>query len=201
MLYLYLDESGDLGFDFFAKKPSSFFTITILAVKGVENNRALLKAVKKTVRSKLPRKQVELKGTKDSIRAKKYFYEQVSAIPFGIYSISLNKRRVYDDLAKQKDKVYNFVAKNVLDRIPVEDASARVEVIIDKSKSKKEIMEFNKYIISNVRCVLIRRFRLIYTTVGRMRTKDYRPLIHFHGVCFESTRGKTANGTIYSRER
>ncbi|VAV85862.1 hypothetical protein MNBD_DELTA01-917 [hydrothermal vent metagenome] len=151
MLYLYLDESGDLGFDFFAKKPSSFFTITILAVKGVENNRALLKAVKKTVRSKLPRKQVELKGTKDSIRAKKYFYEQVSAIPFGIYSISLNKRRVYDDLAKQKDKVYNFVAKNVLDRIPVEDASARVEVIIDKSKSKKEIMEFNKYIISNVR--------------------------------------------------
>lgn len=40
MLYLYLDESGDLGFDFFAKKPSRFFTVTILAIKGVENNRA-----------------------------------------------------------------------------------------------------------------------------------------------------------------
>jgi len=24
MLYLYLDESGDLGFEFFAKKPSKF---------------------------------------------------------------------------------------------------------------------------------------------------------------------------------
>jgi hypothetical protein len=25
MLYLYLDESGDLGFDFFGRKPSKYF--------------------------------------------------------------------------------------------------------------------------------------------------------------------------------
>lgn len=151
MLYLYLDESGDLGFDFFGKKPSNFFTITILAVKGIENNRALLKAVKKTIWNQLPVKQAELKGTKDSIRVKKYFYKQVSSVPFDIYAVSLNKRRVYDNLIEQKDRVYNFVAKNVLDKIPVEEASTRVEVIIDKSKSKKEIVEFNKYIISNVK--------------------------------------------------
>ncbi len=34
MWYLYLDESGDLGFDFVNKKPSKFFTITILVIKG-----------------------------------------------------------------------------------------------------------------------------------------------------------------------
>lgn len=151
MLYLYLDESGDLGFDFFAKKPSRFFTVTILAVQGVENNRALFKAVKKTIKRKLPRRQAELKGTKDSIVAKKYFYRQVSAIPFDIYAITLNKWRVYESLTKQKDRVYNFIARNVLDRIPVEDASTRVKVIIDKSKSKKEIREFNEYIIRNLK--------------------------------------------------
>ncbi len=38
MLYLYLDESGDLGFDFFTKKPSKFFTITIMMMKEIEDN-------------------------------------------------------------------------------------------------------------------------------------------------------------------
>ena len=53
MWYLYLDESGDLGFDFFARKPSRFFTVCILVLQGVDNNRRLLSAVKKTCRRKL----------------------------------------------------------------------------------------------------------------------------------------------------
>jgi hypothetical protein len=151
MLYLYLDESGDLGFDFFAKKPSKYFTVTILSVSGIENNRRLIKAVRKTIRRKLPQRQSELKGVKDSIRIKEYFYRQVSALPFNIYAVTLNKRRVYDSLAQQKDRVYNFIARNVLDRMPVENASTRIQVIIDRSKSKKEISEFNEYIIRHLK--------------------------------------------------
>ena len=41
MLYLFLDESGDLGFDFVQKKPSNYFVIAILTVKG-SNNRKLV---------------------------------------------------------------------------------------------------------------------------------------------------------------
>jgi hypothetical protein len=151
MLYLYLDESGDLGFDFFAKKPSKYFTVTILSVSGIENNRRLIKAVRKTIRRKLPQRQSELKGAKDSIRIKEFFYRQVSALPFNIYAVTLNKRRVYDSLAQQKDRVYNFIARNVLDRMPVENASTRIQVIIDRSKSKKEISEFNEYIIRHLK--------------------------------------------------
>lgn len=151
MWYLYLDESGDLGFDFFVKKPSKFFTVTVLTVNGIENNKQLISAVKKTIKRKLPGEQAEMKGAKDSIKVKKYFYRQVSAIPFNIYSVTLNKQRVYDSLAKQKDRVYNFIARNVLDKIPVENASLRIEVIIDKSKSKKEITEFNEYIVRHIK--------------------------------------------------
>jgi len=151
MLYLYLDESGDLGFDFFAKKPSKYFTVTVLTVSGAVNNRRLLNAVKKTVKRKLPIEQAEMKGTKDSMVVKEYFYRQVSAIPFDIYAITLNKRRVYDSLSKQKDRVYNFIARNALEKIPVENASTRIQVIIDKSKSKKEIREFNEYIIRHIK--------------------------------------------------
>lgn len=150
MLFLYLDESGDLGFDFFSKKPSKFFTVTVLAVRGVESNRRLIQAVKKTVKRKLPAGNAELKGAKNSFAVKEYFYLQVADVPFEIYAMTLNKRRVYERLAKQKDRVYNFVSKNVLDKIPVENASTRIQVVIDRSKSKQEIREFNDYIIRNI---------------------------------------------------
>lgn len=153
MWYLYLDESGDLGFDFVNKKPSKFFTVTILAVGNIEANRKLIKAIKIVLRRKLnpkgKRRRIvyELKGTGTTLDIKRYFYKQVKDIKFGIYSMSLNKRRVYERLIKEKSRVYNFIAKQVLDRIPFEkNDSERVELIIDRSKSKPEIEEFNCYV-------------------------------------------------------
>jgi len=152
MLYLYLDESGDLGFDFVNKKPSKYFVVTILAVEGYETNRLLIKGVKKTLKRKLnpkgKRKRIvaELKGTKTLFEIKEYFFRQVEDLDFSIYSLVLNKRRVYEYLIKEKSRVYNFVARTVLGKIPLENASLKVELIIDKSKSKPEIVEFNSYI-------------------------------------------------------
>ncbi len=153
MWYLYLDESGDLGFDFVNKKPSKFFTVTIIALSGISNNRDLIRSVKITLRRKLnPRKHQkriiqELKGCDTTLEVKNYFWEKIKNVKFGIYSITLNKRRVYEKLAQNKSRVYNFVARNVLDKIPFEkNDNNRVELIIDKSMSKPEITEFNSYI-------------------------------------------------------
>ncbi len=147
MLYLYLDESGDLGFDFFAKKPSKYFTITVMMVYGVENNKKISKAVKRTLRKKLYKQtRSELKGTLDSVAIKQYFYKLVRGIPFEIYALTLNKKRVYEHLTQKKERVYNFIARKVLDVIPFDNATTRIELIIDKSKSKHGIREFNKYL-------------------------------------------------------
>lgn len=151
MVYLYLDESGDLGFDFFAKKPSRYFTVAILAVKGVENNKHLLNAVAKTLKRKCRRKMPELKGSHTSIEVKRYFHSLVSPIPFTIYALTLNKKRVYNDLARKKDRVYNFIARKVLDQISLEEASTRIQFIIDKSKSTQEIKEFDDYIVRQLK--------------------------------------------------
>lgn len=153
MWHLYLDESGDLGFDFVNKKPSRFFTVAILALSSGENNRKLIKGVRNTLRRKLnPKGKTkriahELKGADTTFEVKKYFYKQVKEVKFGIYTTTLNKKRVYERLAKDKSRVYNFVARQVLDRVPFEKNSKdRVELVIDKSMSKPEIAEFNSYI-------------------------------------------------------
>ncbi|MGE3278367.1 MAG: DUF3800 domain-containing protein [Candidatus Altimarinota bacterium] len=148
-----MDESGDLGFDFVNKKPSKYFTVTILALSSQEANRCLISAVKKTLKRKLNKRKSkkrmvhELKATSTSFDVKRYFYEQAKGIKWGIYSITLNKKKVYDDLAKAKSRVYNFVSRKVLDQIPFEmSIGTRIELIIDKSKGRTGIVEFNKYI-------------------------------------------------------
>lgn len=154
MLYLYLDESGDLGFDFVNKNPSKFFTITILAVRGVDQNRKLINAVKKTIKRKLNTKSkpvYELKGTRTTIETKKYFYNQVKDIEFDLYSVSIDKKQLLWKLIENKERIYNFVARQVVDQIPFgKSENSRIFFIIDKSKGRKEIEEFNSYIRANL---------------------------------------------------
>jgi len=151
--FLYLDESGDLGFDFVNKKPSKFFTITIVAVKGVVANRALINSVKHTLKRKLHKKAniAEIKGSKTAEEILCYFYSQCKNIDFGIYSLTLNKRRLYEHLTKDKARVYNYVARLVMDKIPLEKADTRIYLIVDKSKAKPEIVEFNTYIMKELK--------------------------------------------------
>jgi len=156
MLFLYLDESGDLGFDFVNKKPSKFFVVTILAVQGQDVNRRLINAVRKTIKRKLnPRGRrsrivQELKGTGTTLEIKKYFHEQAKLIDLKLYSIILNEKRVFDSLVRNKPRVYNYVCRLLLDKVSFEDASIKVDLIIDKSKSKPEILDFNRYVTAQL---------------------------------------------------
>ena len=111
-----------------------------MAVRG-DNQKKLAKAVKITLRRKFKVKQKvqELKGSKCSFAVKKYFYKQSKDIKFALYAITLNKIRVFDRLRKDKDRVYNYVTRLVLDQIPFHNADARVEIVIDRSKTKKNI--------------------------------------------------------------
>ena len=156
MLYLYLDESGDLGFDFVNKKPSRFFTICILVVKGTESRKRIVKMIERTLRRKLNPKNKrkrfvqELKATSTTLSIKEYFYRNIRDVDFSIYSITLNKKRVYLRLIEDKARVYNWVARMLLDQIDFTTADAQISLVIDKSKSKPEIAEFDKYILSNL---------------------------------------------------
>lgn len=150
MWWLYLDESGDLGFDFVNKKPSEFFTICILATSHRETNSRMKTAVKRTLRRKLNHKAkrvvTELKGSSTTLAVKQYALRQLKAPVFGVYALTLNKRKLYPRLIEDKNRVYNYVARMVIDQIPFEQADGQVQLIVDRSKGKKQCWEFNRYI-------------------------------------------------------
>ena len=153
MWYLCLDESGDLGFDFVNKKPSKHFTICLFATSDPTSYHVIRRAARKTLRRKVnkggraKRLKGELKATETTLEAKQHFYGQIATLQFGIYALTLNKRRVYERLTREKERIYNFVARQVLDHIPFEQADDRVQLLVDKSKGKAEIADFNAYIV------------------------------------------------------
>ncbi len=155
MWHLYLDESGDLGFDFVNKKPSRYFTVCILATSDGESFRRIRKAVVKTIRRKARHHNrgsvQELKGSHTEESVKRYFWEQICDCRFGIYAVTLNKLRLFDNLRRDKSQVYNFVARLVVDEIPFEKAKAGVRLVVDKSKGKTGIDEFNEYIMNQLK--------------------------------------------------
>ncbi len=155
MLYLYLDESGDLGFDFVQKKPSAYFVVTIMYVYGNENRKKIKFAVRRTLKklnSRKGKKRIveELKGTDTTIEVKKYFYGQLKDVEFGIYSIILNKKRVFKDLTFNKERLYNYVSRILFDKLPVTTAKQALELVCDKCKAKPEIKEFNDYVLKHL---------------------------------------------------
>ncbi len=117
-MLVFLDESGDLGFDFTKGGTSRFFVITILVVENHEDRVRLFKAIERTIKNKVRKgkkgktPEIELKGAKTSAAVKAYFFRQLDPVKFQIYSLVLNKARVYDALQENQAKLYNYIARS-----------------------------------------------------------------------------------------
>ncbi len=60
----------------------------------------------------------------------------------------LNKGRVYEHLTSKpgRKKLYNYLAKFLLDHVDLNSESSAVTLIVDKCKNKEEIEDFNQYL-------------------------------------------------------
>lgn len=118
MAYIFLDESGDLGFDWKKQKTSRYFLITTVFV---ESKRPLEKIVRKifAAMSKKERKAMHgcLHCYKAHPRIRQKLLTEVNQLDLSIMTISLNKKKVYSKLHDEKHVLYNFVVNILLDRL------------------------------------------------------------------------------------
>lgn len=118
MAYIYLDESGDLGFDFTKARTTKYFIVTFLFAvekKPIDNS------VKKIFRG-FPPKQIKvhpgvLHAVKESPKTRQKLLNELARLDISILSIYLNKAKVYTKLQDEKQVLYNFVTNILLDRI------------------------------------------------------------------------------------
>ena len=118
MSHIFLDESGDLGFNFEKSKTSKFFVITCLFVA---NKRPIEKIVKKVFREfpKKIRKQHSgcLHSYKETPKTRSKLLNLLGEKDVSVLTIYLNKQKVYTKLQNEKHVLYNYVVNILLDRI------------------------------------------------------------------------------------
>lgn len=161
-MLIYLDESGDLGFDFNKPKTTKKFVITLLVCRSEQSKKEFQKAVRSTLKNKLNkrktkrRKVTELKGTKTSLQIKEYFFKKLKGQDWDIYAVILNKERVYSNFQTKagKKKLYNFLARFILEKLPLRTIFTNVRLVVDKSKNREEIRDFNQYMENHLQALL-----------------------------------------------
>lgn len=155
MFYLFLDESGDLGFDFNKPGTTKHFVETVLLLPDTAAKRAMEKAVARTIKTKISpsrkdRSRLELKGATTDFKIKQYFWRQCAKIDFDIYSVILDKKALPNKLHSQTSRIYNFMARQVVDEVPWPKADTRIVISIDRSKPPQEIQIMNQSLLVQI---------------------------------------------------
>lgn len=154
MSYLFLDESGDLGFDFTKDKTTKYFIITCLFA---DNKRPIEKVVRKVHRT-LRRTHIRKSGgiihayREDDVtrqRTLKWLNEK-ECIAMAIY---LNKSKVYTTLQEEQTILYNYVTNILLDRIFSRNyiKTDSVQLVASKRETNKFLNEnFTNYVTKQI---------------------------------------------------
>lgn len=144
---IYIDESGDLGFNLDHKGTWKYLILTALVCDSFHTSQKIIHAIKKVRyhENKRNKKALlsELKGSKTKLDLKRYFFKQLNTVKgWQLFSIIKNKNdqnNLYKD-AISHNQFYNQSIIKLLQNIPFQNHNT---LIIDRSKNPKEIQRLN----------------------------------------------------------
>lgn len=151
MAYIFLDESGDLGF-----KPTSskWFIFTIVLTNDHRKVEKVIKKIRNGLKKKYKRVN-ELHAYHSQPLIRKKMLKLLSENrDLKVFCVILNKKKVYVDLQNQKNYLYNYTANILLDRLhhnkKLVDINEPIELYIDQKDTNKFIRDnFEKYLKQN----------------------------------------------------
>ena len=127
MMYIYLDESGDLGF---GQGGTKYFTIAFVVMENPVPFRRCVKRVK--VKYYIPR-DVELKGNTTRALIKKDLLSRFAKLDIEVHAITVKKTNVEPKLRKDTNILYNYiVGLSLVERILEKPKDAKVVINVDR---------------------------------------------------------------------
>ena len=141
-MYVYLDESGDLGF---GEGGTRYFTIAFVVVANPIDFIRCVKEVK--IKYHIPR-DVELKGCTTRETIKRDLLNKFAKLGIEVHAITVNKKNVEPRLRKDTNILYNYVAGlPLIERILQEPANSSVCINVDRRIiSITSGFKFNEYL-------------------------------------------------------
>jgi len=141
-MYVYLDESGDLGF---GQGGTRYFTIAFVTTENPVPFRRCVKRVK--LKYHIPR-DVELKGNTTREIIKEDLLNRFAKLDIEVHAITVKKANVEPKLRKDSNILYNYmVGLSLVDRILEEPKDAKVVINVDRRViSITSGFNFNEYL-------------------------------------------------------
>jgi len=144
-MYVYLDESGDLGF---GQGGSKYFTIAFTVMKNPIPFRRCVKKVK--IRHNIPH-DVELKGNTTRLFIKEELLGKFAGLEIEIHAITVKKANVLPKLRRNTNILYNYmVGLSLAERILAEKTPTKVSVNIDRRVISVPALQIEEYLKSKV---------------------------------------------------
>lgn len=153
-MIIYLDESGDLGLDFSKARTTRKFVITLLVCEDHSASEAFRYAVRRTMKNKINRGKKqgkgteELKGATTTLAVKEYFFRNLPSTGWHIYSVILDKKSLPAHTSKKR--LYSFLARSIVERVPLHDCGESVTIVVDRSQNAADIAVFNDNLIRDL---------------------------------------------------
>lgn len=137
-IYVYIDESGDLGFH--PSKSSTHFIATALFISDFSKLDRIIKKLRRGSFQKELKYCSEIKGYKSSEALKRKMLSRLNEeTGFQVVHIILPKKNLSPDFRENKHLLYNYVIGKIAENIPV--ANSVLIVRIDKSKEKQSLRD------------------------------------------------------------
>jgi len=146
-MYIYLDESGDLGF---TKKSSKHFVIAVLAITDPITLRRRLRKYRMKLRKK-DKRIAEFKFNRASPKIRTEILEIINAENLSLGFVYLNKDRVYPRLHDKKRELYAYMTRRLMDKFLFEPDDSQITLIVDRLFARSGRDNFDTYIDRNIR--------------------------------------------------
>jgi hypothetical protein len=140
MIYLYVDESGDLG------NQSRFFIIAAISTENYTKLNRIIKNMRRNKFRKELKSALEIKANNSSKELISYMINKINELDrIDIFCVVLDKTKIKSEFLKNdKNKLYNFVAGKILNLINCCDD---LIIRIDKSKGNQLLRDdFDNYL-------------------------------------------------------
>jgi len=139
--HVYIDESGDLG-----KQGSEYFIIAAIVTDDPLKLERIVKNVRQRKLKKKIREMPELKANKSNRVIRESILKKVRKTDCQIFAIIVEKKKIYDRLFNTKDRLYNYICKNLLDKIDAVGIQ-KLTIVVDKKHTNTLIRKnFDHYI-------------------------------------------------------
>ncbi len=139
MAYIYMDESGDLGFDITKSRTSKFFVITFLVTKDEKTTNIIMKKSFNWMKHKKIKIKwwvfhafSHLESTIQKVLSIATEYD------ISIMTLVLDKRKVYSHTNSEKHVLYNIIVNKLLDAVINKNLVSDKDEIIHFIASRRE---------------------------------------------------------------